>query len=181
MLYSFLGGDDGAQPQAGLTLGAEGSLYGTTSEGGNAIQCNGAENIWNGCGTVFRLTRTSSGEWTETVLHRFTGYDNGQDGAAPLGSLAFDNHGMLYGTTGCGGSENQGVIFSLAPPAGGGDSWTYAIALNFDTGSNDPGAQPFGGLVRDAAGDLFGTTSIYDADYGTYFHYGTVFEFTPAP
>lgn len=183
VLHNFEGGDDGAQPQAGLTLGAEGSLYGTTSEGGNSIQCNGAENIWNGCGTVFRLTRPTSvtGEWRETILHRFTGYDNGEDGGAPLGSMSFDQHGILYGTTACGGSENQGIIFSLTPPSGVDGSWRYRIALNFDTGSNDPGMQPFGGLTRDAGGNLFGTTSAYDWDYGTSFYYGTVFEFTPAP
>jgi uncharacterized repeat protein (TIGR03803 family) len=100
VLYSFQGGDDGAQPQAGLTLGPEGSIYGTTSEGGNSIQCNGAEKIWNGCGTVFKLNRPTSGagEWVETILHRFTGYDNGQDGGAPLGSMSFDQHGVLYST-----------------------------------------------------------------------------------
>lgn len=181
VLYSFQGGVDGAQPQAGVTLGAEGSVYGTTSEGGSSIQCNGAGNIWNGCGIVFRLTRPSSGgEWIETVLHHFTGYDYGQDGGAPLGSMTFDQHGTLYGTTACGGSGNQGTIFSLTPPASAGGLWSYGIALNFDTGASNPGMQPFGGLVRDAAGNLFGTTTIYDWDYGTSLYYGTVFEFIPA-
>jgi uncharacterized repeat protein (TIGR03803 family) len=139
--------------------------------------------MWNGCGTVFSLSRESAepGEWNETILRRFTGYYNGQDGGAPLGSMSFDRHGILYGTTACGGSENQGIIFALTPPAGKGGSWSYAIALDFDTGANNPGMQPFGGLVRGTDGNLFGTTSAYDWDYGTSFYYGTVFEFTPAP
>src|SRR5882672_8399981 len=77
-LYSFAGGTDGMGPWAGLTFDAAGNLYGTTYDGGDTT-C-----YYQGCGTVFKLTPTSGGSWTETVLYAFAG---GSDGRNPYGSL----------------------------------------------------------------------------------------------
>jgi uncharacterized repeat protein (TIGR03803 family) len=91
VLYSFLGGSDGAMPQAGLIFDKAGNLYGTTSEGGDAA-CNG------GCGTTFELSPESGGAWTESLLYSFQGEDS-SDGAYPRFGLILDQAGNLYGTT----------------------------------------------------------------------------------
>ncbi|MGA3039352.1 MAG: choice-of-anchor tandem repeat GloVer-containing protein [Bryobacteraceae bacterium] len=102
ILYSFAGGSDGFVPNA-VVIGPGGVLYGTTHEGG-------ASNA----GIVFSLRppATEGGAWTETVLHTFTG---GNDGGGPLGGLAFGPGNALYGTTYSGGSSNQGTVFALTP------------------------------------------------------------------
>ena len=83
-IYSFTGGSDGGAPEAVMTLDAEGNLYGTTQVGGSG-SCN--------CGTVFELSRSASGLWTETTLHSFAG---GTDGASPrYTNLVFDAAGNL--------------------------------------------------------------------------------------
>jgi len=86
-----------------VVIGPGGVLYGTTHEGG-------ASNA----GIVFSLRppATEGGAWTETVLHTFTG---GNDGGGPLGGLAFGPGNALYGTTYSGGSSNQGTVFALTP------------------------------------------------------------------
>ena len=66
-------------------------------------------------GTVFKLTPTSSGQWTSTVLHSFTG---GLDGGYPYGGLTLDTAGNVYGTTQVGGTgeyEYNGVAFEITP------------------------------------------------------------------
>jgi uncharacterized repeat protein (TIGR03803 family) len=94
VLYSFAGGSgDGANPFAGL-LNVNGTLYGTTEEGGAY-----------GYGTVFKITRRG----TETVLHSFGGSG---DGANPYAGLLKVN-GTFYGTTARGGTNNDGTVFSL--------------------------------------------------------------------
>jgi uncharacterized repeat protein (TIGR03803 family) len=106
VLYRFTGGD-GANPTAGLIADASGNLYGTTELGGGANGCSG------GCGTVFKLTPSG----TRTVLHSFTG---GNDGASPVAGLIADAAGNLYGTTELGGgasgcSGGCGTVFKLTP------------------------------------------------------------------
>ena len=91
VIYSFLGGDDGAALAANVIRDTEGNLYGTTRYGGDLSCDNG-----NGCGMVFKLDPTGQ----LTVLYRFTG---GSDGAEPLGGLLRDNANNLYGTTLYGG------------------------------------------------------------------------------
>jgi len=159
---------DGAVPLAGLVWD-KGELYGTTSRGGNTA-CQGG--YGGGCGVVFKLTPPASGEavWTETVLYKFAGAN---DGHFPNSALIVGKSGVLYGTTANGGDNTAcptytydidiydypgcGVVFSLAPPAAGKTAWTYTTIYKF-TGRSD-GAFPSGGLVMDKSGALYGMTS----------------------
>jgi hypothetical protein len=120
-IYSFTGTNgDGAYPTAGVVLGGNGVVYGTTGYGGNAtsgspcIIYNIAIGAVTGCGTVFALTPPSAqgGAWTETILHSFTG-QNG-DGANP-GPLVLSSTGVLYGPTTSGGAAGHGTIFAVKP------------------------------------------------------------------
>jgi uncharacterized repeat protein (TIGR03803 family) len=99
VLHSFnVRTKDGAAPHARLIFDKAGNLYGTTAGGG----------IY-GVGTVFRLTPSANGEWTETVLHNF-----GKTGAAgPMGGLVFDAQGNLYGTAIGGGGGLGGAVFEI--------------------------------------------------------------------
>ena len=167
VLHSFLNnGTDGTHPAFGtLIFDALGNLYGTTEEGGTHSSCYG------GCGTVFELTPTAGGGWTEKVLHNF---GNGADGAYPFASLIFDATGNLYSTTQGGGTYGDGTVFELTPAAGG--DWTENVLHNFNI---TDGLEPYTGLIFDAAGNLYGTTyggGNYGCD-GT--ACGTVFELTP--
>lgn len=100
VLHSFAGGADGARVLAGLTFGARGALFGTTGEGGPS-----------NLGTVFKLTPPANGQsqWTETVLHGFTG----NDGAEPGASVIFRTPRVLFGTTASGGLSKEGTVFEL--------------------------------------------------------------------
>lgn len=105
------------------------------------------------------------------VVHTFTG---GTDGAGPEGTLAFDASGDLFGVTSTGGtvtkcSNGCGVVFELIPTTSGG--WRNKVIYKFTGGSD--GANPYGGVVIDRAGNVFGTTTA--AGKGC----GTVFELTP--
>jgi uncharacterized repeat protein (TIGR03803 family) len=154
LLYSFTGGPDGRCPTAGLVRDRSGNFYGTTSNG-NGTGCGGY-----GCGTVFMLN--TSGK--ETTLYSFAG---GSDGGNPgRGSLVLDPAGNLYGTT--TGGTYYGVIFELTPNSGGG--WTETVLYTFD-GQDGGGAS---GLIRDAAGNLYGTTSEFGPNDA-----GTVFKLAP--
>jgi uncharacterized repeat protein (TIGR03803 family) len=150
VLYSFCAAfncSDGANPSAGLIFDTAGNLYGTTQTGGFTSTACG-----RGCGVVFKLTPNTDGSWTESVLHSFTQVPDGSD---PYAGLIFDPAGNLYGTTGYGGgTNNTGVVFELKPNADG--SWTESVLYSF-TGFSD-GANPYGGLIFDATGNLYGTT-----------------------
>ncbi len=171
VLYRFQGGNDGIQPRAGLTTDAAGNLYGTTIGGGGSLNC------FNGCGTVFKLTKGSNGQWTESVLYAFQGPAAG-DGQGPQGELIHDAQGNLYGTTAYGGStvlecnEGCGLIFKLTPTSSG--PWTESIIYAFT--ANGDGGIPAGHLAVDASGNLYGTTAITN-DKETIG--GTVFELSP--
>jgi uncharacterized repeat protein (TIGR03803 family) len=115
VLHSFAGGSDGASPGAGLIKDGNENLYGTTVYGGSGTICNQYQSQI-GCGTVFEV----SGKGVETVLYSFTG---GADGGSPLGKLARDKQGNLYGTAYQGGDIGSsdcspigcGVVFELTP------------------------------------------------------------------
>ncbi len=165
ILYRFKDGRDGAFPDLGnLIFDAAGNLYGTTAGGGKG-SCN-----WQyrtGCGTIFELTPNADGTSTEHILHRFSG---GYDGAAAEGALIFDASGNLYGTTLSGDAHGYGDVFELTPNADG--SWKEKVLHQF-TGGRD-GANSYSGVIFDAAGNLYGTTSAGGA-HG----YGNVFKLTP--
>jgi uncharacterized repeat protein (TIGR03803 family) len=163
ILFSF-NGTDGGNPAGGLIFDSAGNLYGETAGGGASSY-----------GTVFELTPPAAGQtaWTETVLASF----NETDGGFPTGSLIFDRAGNLYGTTQQGGVSNDGTVFELMPPAAGQTAWTQNVLISFD-GTN--GVLPSSGVIADAAGNLYGTTSQGGSTYqGENAGYGTVFKLTP--
>ena len=153
VLHSFAGGADGAVPNGAMVEGKNGALYGTTTAGGTSGQ-----------GTVFRLKGKK-----ETVLYSFAG---GTDGADPQAGLVMDAKGNLYGTTTAGGSAGNGTVFELVAPTTRKGQWTETVLYSFGTGAD--GAAPIGSVIFDAAGNLYGTTSLGGA-YG----YGTVFQLAP--
>jgi uncharacterized repeat protein (TIGR03803 family) len=140
-----------------LIADSAGNLYGTTALGGVLAPppnlCFGRP----GCGTVFKLSPSSTG-YTETVLYAFPGVPDGQ---VPFSGLIADNAGNLYGTTGAGGTAscNQnagpgcGTFFKLSPS---GTGYTETVNYSF---AGFPDAQiPLGGLLADSAGNLYGTS-----------------------
>jgi uncharacterized repeat protein (TIGR03803 family) len=160
VLYTFTGGNDGREPYARLLFDAAGNLYGTTLLGGNVNSV-----CTTGCGTVFKLTR-SSNSWTQSVLYAFTG---GADGASPYDALAFDPAGNLYGTAYAGGASGNGAIFKLTP---GSSGWTESVLYAF-TGARD-GKYSYGDVILDASGNIYGT-----AFQGGSQGYGAVFQLVP--
>ncbi|HEY6770766.1 MAG TPA: choice-of-anchor tandem repeat GloVer-containing protein [Candidatus Sulfotelmatobacter sp.] len=174
-LHSFTGLDDGAYP-VGLSVDAQGNLYGTAYSGGQSTNPGG------GCGVVFALKPRSDGVWDETVLHHF-GYP--KDGCSPSGSPIFDVSGNLFGTTTSGGDKRCpingdngcGTVFELSPNSNG--EWAETLIHLFPSQQGD-GQQPDGGLVHDAHGNLYGTTQYGGPDmcYGN-IGCGTVFELSP--
>jgi uncharacterized repeat protein (TIGR03803 family) len=136
VLYNFTGGSDGGGPYSGVILDSAGNLYGTTSLGGA------------NCGTLFKVDSAGS----ETVLFTF----NGADGCTPYGGLIMDAAGNLYGTTASGGGSywcsapGCGTVFKLDPS--GNETVLYIFGVN-------GGDLPLAGLIRDAAGNLYGTTA----------------------
>jgi uncharacterized repeat protein (TIGR03803 family) len=134
VLYSFTGGDDGANPTAGVIRDAAGNLYGTASRGG--IENNGV---------VFKLDNTGQ----ESLLYAFMG---GADGGAPASGVIRDSAGNLYGTTQFGGTAHAGVIYKVSTTG------QETVLYSFTCGAN--GGNPQAGVVRDAAGNLYGTAGV---------------------
>jgi uncharacterized repeat protein (TIGR03803 family) len=168
VLHSF-NGVDGVNPYAGLVIGKNGTLYGTTYGGGAPPGIGG---------TVFQLTPPAKigGDWTETVLHSFAG---DSDGANPAAGLVIGKDGTLYGTTQYGGTSNLGTVFQLTPPTKVGGTWSETVLHSFAGGSD--GANPVAGLVIGQNGALYGTTTLGGVPYtcGLGPGCGTVFEVTP--
>src|SRR5437660_7877864 len=99
VLYSFTGGPDGGEPYKGVSLDSGGNLYGTAVTGGSG-SCEG------GCGVAYKLTH-SGGTWTQSVIHAFTG---GNDGSGPGARPTVDRQGNLYGRAPTGGADGLGTI-----------------------------------------------------------------------
>jgi uncharacterized repeat protein (TIGR03803 family) len=156
VLHSFAG-NDGGYSYANVIFDQSGNLYSTTELGGDG-------NV----GVVFMLTPQAKGSWTETVLYSF---QDGNDGAYPRAGVLFDQTGNLYGTTTQRGAYGWGVVFKLTPHSGGG--WKQTVVHSFKSGND--GATPYGGLIFDAAGNLYGTT----AGNGGFTSFGSAFEITP--
>lgn len=170
VLHSFTGGDNGQNPTGSLVFDGSGHLYGTTFEGGSTSYCPG-----DGCGLVYELARTASGDWKSAPVHVFAGVP---DGANPLAGLTYDGAGNFYGTTESGGNASVcqtgayfgcGTVFQLSMQSGG---WITTVLHTFTGGSD--GARPEANLVRDAAGNLYGTAGIGGSDQS-----GVVFELSP--
>jgi len=150
-LYKFTGGLDGAIPNGSLLRDDLGVLYGSTFSGG----------AYN-AGTVFKLDPATG---IETVLYHF---QNGLDGALPNAGVVGDSAGNLYGVTMLGGVTDEccGTVFKLHP------NGAFRVLHRFK-GQPD-GDMPFGALLRDAVGNLYGTTMFGGSD-----NLGAVFKITP--
>jgi hypothetical protein len=158
VLYSFQGAPDGQLPLAGMASDSAGNLYGTTNKGGSG-PCTSSGG--NGCGTIFKVSSSGNG-WTETVLYRFQGKN---DGRYPIAGLAIDPDGNLYGGT-------PGTVGVGSCPPACGNVFEFSSAgvftvLHRFTGGLD-GTLPTTGLAIDSSGRLYGTTD------GT--GHGTVFQ-----
>jgi uncharacterized repeat protein (TIGR03803 family) len=164
VLYNFTGGADGGVPMAGLTSDNQGNLYGTTSAGGNVACAYGAA---VGCGVVFKLDRTGN----EITLYSFSG---GRDSGNSQSPLIRDSSGNLYGMTSGVGAGSDGTVFRI-------DTHDREAILYAFSGGTD-GSQPYGGLVRDTKGNLYGTTyggGIYDLTHCGYGGCGVIFKVLP--
>jgi uncharacterized repeat protein (TIGR03803 family) len=200
VLYSFKGGADGAYPQTSLIMDPAGNLYGTTTGGGTGpsggtvfelspsgggwteqviynlanagstlagLTMDAAGNIFGtSTSTVFELSPNGSGGWTPTVLHTFAGSPDDLEGTP-----VFDLAGNLYGTTEHGGAYGHGLVYELSRGQTG--KWIEKTLYSFGSSSSD-GTEPFGGVVFDVGGNVYGTTTS-----GGEFGYGTVFELVP--
>ncbi len=154
LLHSFSGTPDGENPYAGLVVDSAGNGYGTTKYGGAA----------GGFGTVFKISRTG----TFTLLHSFAG---NPDGVNPVAPVVIDPQGNVYGTTYFGGTMGYGTIYKI-------DTTGQLTVLHSFNYAPD-GGNPMGGLIRDSAGNLYGTTS-EGGDLNCGFSgCGTIFKLTP--
>lgn len=172
-LYQFQGEPDGNYPQA-ITISPNGTLYGMTFEGGQGNCAYGT----TGCGTIYNLRppasfcHSASCFWNETVLHRFTGSEFG-DGATPVGGqLTFDAHGNFFGTTSGGGTYTYGTVFEMSPSQG---SWTETVLYSFSGGGSGGWGYPESGVLLDASGNLYGTTTLQNQYAG-----GVLYELSPS-
>ncbi len=154
ILYTF-SDTDGSYPQGGLTFDANGVLYGTAVNGGNAD-----------AGVIYTLT-PANGQWTQNILYQVM---NNGDGQFPWGGVILDNSGNLYGVMTDGGPYGFGVVYELSPS---GSGWTESAIHGFTDQGND-GMGPQSGLIKDSAGNLYGAT-VYLPDSG-----GSAFELTPS-
>ncbi len=151
-LYSFGAAPDGKSPVAGLIQDASGNLFGTTLYGGT-----------NNLGSIFKLyadDHQASG-YAESVLYSFSG----TDGQGPQADLVMDASGNLYGTTanggfigasGNGGGTANGTVFRITPNSAQPPAYTQSVLYSF---TDLDGAHPYAGLILDASGNLYGTTT----------------------
>jgi uncharacterized repeat protein (TIGR03803 family) len=167
IIHTFTGGNDAWFPTGVLTFDSAGNLYGTSIYGGSTTACGGVY----GCGTVFRLV-PKNGHWIENLLTNF-GNATGQVG--PSGPLVFDSAGNLYGI-GTFNYYDNGQVFlgQLFQLVNGGGSYTEST-LHFFVGGNNDGGVANPGLVRDTAGNLYGSAQAG----GDLNNNGVIFEFSP--
>ena len=189
VLYSFQGGTtDGSVPAGGVVFDPQGDLYGATTAGGP----ESCTPIGYECGTAFELMPPTQkgGAWTETLIYQFQG-EGSKDGSVPTSGLIFDAAGNLYGVTAYGGTGDCvllgikagcGTVYELSPPTQQGGAWTETILYSFQGG--DDGYFPWGNLVFDKHGDIYGATQ-FGGGKGTTCNYiyggqcGTVFGLSP--
>ncbi len=199
VLWNFPNAGDGGYPEPGLIMDASGNFYGTNSAGvfelspsgggwteqviyseldtDAGLTMDGKGNIYGvSSSTVFELSPNGGG-WNAATL--FTFANAAKDGSNPEGTLALDSAGNLYGTTYEGGKSGDGTVYKLTLVTSGKKkgTWTEKLLYSFKGGTKD-GNNPYGGIVFDAAGNVYGTTTGGGKDGG----YGTVYElvFTPS-
>jgi uncharacterized repeat protein (TIGR03803 family) len=163
VLYNFTGGKDGFGPGGTVVFDKVGNLYGTTPDGGNLSKCSGG-----GCGVVYQISPIRGGGWKQTVLHTFTG---GADGAVgSLGPLLVDKSGNIFGIAELAGDPSCqcGTVFKLALVGG---KWKFKTLDAFKGVPN--AGSPYGGVIADNKGNLYGTTY-----YGGANGAGSVFKLT---
>lgn len=152
VIHYFTGVDgDGYGPGSGVTLDRYGNVYGTTPTGGA-----------DGLGIVYQLKPAANGNWTETIIHTFTGGLDGATGSA--GRLVVTWAGQVIGVCTVGGANGAGTVYELTPAQAGewGENTLYSFKGEPDSGF------PYGGVVADRAGNLYGTTYYAGAnDLGT--------------
>jgi len=169
VLYSFgtNGPNDGSGSMGKLLRDSQGNLYGTTSTGGSSAG-----------GTVFELTQSQGGTWTEAILYNFCSQPDCSDGQYPGAGLVSDEFGNLYGSTLQGGSQGgslySGAIFELSPPVVSGGAWTETVLWSF--GAKGDGCFPEK-VVFGPSEALYGTTAECGAGPNAR---GTVFELSPS-
>lgn len=167
VLYAFNDIPDGSYPTGGVAFDSKGNLYGAT-------RFNGPNSC--ACGIVYKLSPTSNGPWTETVLHAFSG---AFDGNSPYGMVTVDAHGNVFGSTLTGGTVNTvcthgcGVIYRLAPTTAGTYNFSRLFAFN-----GADGGSPNGDLVIDKSGNIYGATNSggKTSSLCPFTYCGTVFE-----
>ncbi len=144
VLYTFLGGSDGAAPDGSLAQDKAGNLYGATiyGGGGTGSECN---NLYGGCGTVFKLTPAG----TESILYAFAGES---DGANPFGGVIPGAKGSLVGTALKGGADDFGTVYQLASDG------TLDVLHAF-AGATGDGATPASAPLKAQHGVFYGTTA----------------------
>jgi uncharacterized repeat protein (TIGR03803 family) len=159
VIHTFTGGDDGGSGSAGRMILRRGRLYGAATTGGA-----------HGVGVIFELRPTAVGEWDFRSIYAFQGQP---DGIFPYGALLFTGSGKIYGTTYYGGSGSCeggcGAVYELSPRRNG--EWDERVIYSFQKGTD--GNSPISNLVRDAAGNLYGTTS--EGGLGS----GVIFKLSP--
>ena len=155
VLHTFRG-TDGAGPGSPVILDNAGNIYGMAPTGGAF-----------GFGVVFRLKPLANGTWAFRILHNFLGGTDGASGSA--GRLIFDANGNLFGVSTAGGTAGAGVAWELSPTRSG--EWTETILHEF--GGQPDAVFPYGGLIFDAAGNLYGTSY-----YGGATNWGAVYKLT---
>jgi uncharacterized repeat protein (TIGR03803 family) len=156
-LYSFTGGADGANPEAGLVLGTDSNFYGTTHSPDYPV----GETVCPP--TVFKITATGS----LTTLYRFT--QEAGVPANPVASLVQGSDGNFYGTTYNGGTNAAGSVFKIN--SAGSLTTLYSFTKDY----------PFAPLVQGSDGNFYGTTQFggqTNLNYGS--GYGTVFQISPS-
>jgi uncharacterized repeat protein (TIGR03803 family) len=170
VLYSFGAyPGDSALPVGGLSFDSSGNIYGAAGEGENCQS--------DGCGSIYELSPSLDGSWTEAVLYSFCPSGTPPacpDGYGPVAGLVMDGTGNLYGTTSAGGSGLRGTVFRLSPPQGGIGKWNETVLWNFAGGANNGAAPGYGKLNIDKSGNLYGTTM-----EGGEKNLGVVFELSP--
>ena len=159
VLYSFTGGADGGEPYKGVTIDRQGNLYGTAVTGGSG-NCEG------GCGVVYKLTN-NGGTWTQTIVHAFTG---GNDGSGPGARVTVDPNGNIYGMAPTGGEFGLGTIYKIRPTSHGG--WIFNVIHTFSGGPD--GATGSAGRMILRYGHLYGAVTA-GGNYGS----GIVFRLNP--